>query len=92
MAYMIQYQPEDDSRYPPVKRKADRRHIAMWMIGVVTVLICFLFGGEILDFLIPGDPEITKAAVAGIVEDLRNGMPITDVIDSFCGEILNEAI
>ena len=40
------------------------------------------------DILLPGDEDITAAALEGMVSDLRSGEPLGDAVETFCKEIL----
>lgn len=41
------------------------------------------------DLLLPGDEDITAAALEGMVSDLRSGEPLGDAVETFCKEILS---
>jgi hypothetical protein len=43
---------------------------------------------RIRDLLLPGDEEITAAALEGMVSDLRAGEPVGEAVESFCREII----
>ena len=40
------------------------------------------------DLILPGDEDVTAAALEGIVSDLRSGEPLGEAVDTFCKEIL----
>jgi hypothetical protein len=40
------------------------------------------------DLLLPGDEQVTSAALEGMVSDLRSGEPIGEAVETFCREIL----
>ena len=40
------------------------------------------------DLMLPGDEEITAAALEGMVEDLRAGEPLGEAVEAFCKEII----
>lgn len=40
------------------------------------------------DLLLPGDEDITAAALEGIVSDLRAGEPLGEALETFCKEII----
>lgn len=40
------------------------------------------------DLILPGDEDVTAAALEGIVTDLRSGEPLGEAVDTFCKEIL----
>ena len=40
------------------------------------------------DLILPGDEEVTAAALEEMVSDLRDGQPIGEVVEAFCREII----
>ena len=58
------------------------------VICVLLVMVCFLGGTE---FLLPGDREISGAALENMVNAVRNGENISDAVASFCREIILNA-
>ena len=40
------------------------------------------------DLILPGDEDVTAAALEGIVSDLRSGEPLGEAVETFCKEIL----
>ena len=87
MSYKIQYTPETAYRYPQNKAKKFK-----W--GDIAVLFCILAAltwfrvNGIPEFLIPGDPDVTKAAASGFVAQIRSGEPLREAATVFCKEIL----
>lgn len=72
------------------KRKAT---IPMKWIAAGCILLALMLLGRAgcLDFLIPGDTEITKHAFSSMVEEVREGEDVKTAITAFCVEILNGA-
>lgn len=70
------------------QKKHHGKWIALWCILLSVVLLgkC-----SCLDFLIPGDKEITKHAFTTMIEDVQEGEDIKDAVTAFCVEILNGA-
>ena len=92
MPYTIQYSPEMTQKYPAIKGHKPFK----WGRGLCAILV---IGGAVWvhlkglpDFMIPGDPEITKSAAAMMLSNLRNGASIHDAVTVFCKEILNGAL
>ena len=91
MSYEIQYTPEDNKRYPLGKH---RQHGS---VGKMVVILGVVLSGIALrlygfpDFLIPGDPQVTKAAAANFMESMRRGEGIESSITVFCKEVLEGA-
>ena len=91
MAYKIQYSPETASLYPQTAVKKPVR-IKRWittLVAIVAALWIHFYG--VPDFLIPGDPEITKAAAAAMMGEIKNGAALGDAVTSFCKMILDGA-
>ena len=91
MSYKIQYSPETANLYPKVSSRKQFR-IKRWMTAVITVaamLWIYLYG--IPDFLIPGNPEITKSAVSTMVGEMKNGASLGDALTTFCKIVIDGA-
>ena len=87
MSYKIQYTPETAYRYPQNKEEKSK-----W--GKFSVLFCVLVAlawlrvNGIPEFLIPGDPVVTKAAASSLVAQIQSGEPLREAVTVFCKEIL----
>lgn len=91
MSYKIQYSPETSSLYPQSAARKPLR-IKHWMMAAITIaaaLWIHFYG--VPDFLIPGDPKITKAAASAMVGEIKNGAALGDAVTTFCKMILNGA-
>ena len=94
MSYKIQYKPnvkmEKGIRYFLKKH----RQSVIYAIGIVICLLIFVrldITEFIGDFLIPGDADITKAALSDLGSDLKDGVGIKDALTAFCLEIIENA-
>ena len=92
MPYKIQYSPEASRKYPQV-----REHITVkwgrWVfIAILAAGVMWVRLRGIPDFLIPGDPNITKPAISTMIRNLENGVGIRDAVAAFCKEILNGTV
>ncbi len=90
MSYRIEYNPEKKKRYP-----LTTGFMPKWLIFAVIIMVA-LFAVQRLDtnktirtWLLPGDPEITDAALSSMVEDIREGESVKDAITTFCLEIID---
>ena len=91
MAYKIQYNPEENIRYPkPKNRKPIRWKRWLFSAGILAAILWVRQKG-IPDFLIPGDPEITTAAAETMIANLQQGSSIHEAVTVFCREILHGA-
>ena len=91
MSYKIQYSPESNSHYPQCVSKKTF-HIKCWLtiaIAVAAVVWMRIYG--IPDFLIPGDPEVTKTAASVMVAEIKNGATVGNAVTAFCKTILDGA-
>lgn len=94
MAYRIQYNPEQNKKYPIMLASAVRKR---WLVGAAITAVLLLGlavqnEGEFLkSWLLPGDPEVTEAAFSAMVEDIRAGESLGDAVTAFCLEIMDHA-
>jgi hypothetical protein len=47
---------------------------------------------DIRKHLLPGDPEITEAALGQLIGDIQNGERFSEAITTFCREIIDSAL
>ena len=94
MGYRIQYGQTmtKEEIKEPVDTKRMKPLLAIILLICIVFFFIFLGGTETLrDCFIPGDPEITEAAVKMFIEDVREGESIGDAITAFCLEIIDNA-
>lgn len=90
MSYQIMYNPEDSHKYPTQFKKKHKKII----LPVLMVLLCVLALGrpgirnKVEQWLIPGDPQVTKAAFSLMLDELREGESLGDAVTTFCNEII----
>lgn len=65
--------------------------IAVMIICCVITFVLTYYKEAVIDFILPGDKVVTKAAFLTFAEDLRNGNSIKDTITAFCQEIVTNA-
>ena len=89
MSYRIEYSNSKiiRSKAKTIKRKNSRLYCGI-IISIFCLLLCYYFR----DYLIPGEPEVTKAAFFQMAEMIGEGEPWTNAIEVFCTEIVNHAI
>ena len=93
MGYKIQY---GHTMTKTFLRESERKNIRIpsikWIIiACVLLLAVYLSGAGYLDFLIPGNKEVTAAAFSAMVEDVQNGKHVNTAFTEFCLEILDNA-
>ena len=59
-------------------------------VGIVLAVSLMVPQGRLWlrDLLLPGNEDVTAAALESMVTDLRDGEPIGQAVESFCKEIL----
>lgn len=91
MAYQIHYSPESARKYPQVKMKRQIRWSGWFVVVAFLAAALWTQFHGIPDFLIPGDPQVTKTAATSFVANLSNGVKIDDALEVFCETILDGA-
>lgn len=81
MAYRIDY---------PGKQQKKRRFSAWLLLAAVPALLA-LPKQRIVQWLLPGDPEITARALSELVQTLRQGSSAGDAVAAFCRSIVRGA-
>lgn len=94
MAYNIQYSQQYQVKYP-VKKKA---YISHKFLLIMLLILCAGFlvyklkkHGILGELLVPGDADITMAAVEKLLDNLKLGTPVSEALTAFCTEILGHA-
>ncbi len=89
MAYEILYDQELSYKYPVTRSHKRKRKALLLLFAAFAVLLAIpSVRYTIAEYLFPGDLYATKEAVAVLVEDLRQGVPVEDALVVFCREIL----
>ena len=92
MGYQIVY--ESVGKIPQQKRQ---RRTSIFAIAIVIMLVLCAITIKTVELewvqevLLPGDPDITAAALDNMVADLRSGEGIVEAIKTFCMEIMENA-
>ena len=94
MAYNIRYVSFGEEKKQPKDTQLRNRIVAgllvvVLLIGAMTIKL----GGLrwVTEYLLPGDPAVTAAALEGMVLDLREGENLYDAVTAFCREIMEHA-
>lgn len=94
MAYRIKYASFGEE----IKQSKDlylRKSIAAGLLVLVLLIgaMTIKLGGLrwVTEYLLPGDPAVTAAALEGMVIDLREGENLYDAVAAFCREIMEHA-
>lgn len=93
MGYRVDYRP-----IKKIRGAEKRRSGYPAMAALLFLLFLFLVNGfwprgaEVTKrLLIPGDPEITTAALGNLATDLRAGTSLSGAVENFCITILQES-
>ncbi len=92
MSYNITYDPQQKKRYP-AKRKPSKgpyRAAVLLLLAALALLLANpRLSKPLRNFLLPGDPQVTKTAIDSMAEDLRTGESLGDAVTAFCREIIH---
>lgn len=91
MSYKIEYASELDRKYPSQKKAHHVKWGNIILISFVILGALWLRMNGVPDFLIPGDPNVTRAAAAVMVEQIQAGGSVGNAVTVFCKEILDGA-
>lgn len=91
MAYQVQYTPQDEYRYPPIKVKKQKGSFKGWRFLLTVVILLWLLLSGVPDFLIPGNPQVTRTAASEMLSLMKAGIPAHDAITAFCKQIIDGA-
>ena len=88
MAYKIDYISVGKRQY------LTNRKTPQWLLPTAVILslsaaflaITVQYGST--DWLLPGDPAVTKAALTELIENLKAGEQFGDAITAFCREVI----
>ena len=90
MAYKIRY---GVNRHDRKKRGVARRIWLPFLLAACLLVTVWLIEMKniSLDWLLPGDPEVTASALESLRENLAAGEPFGEAVTAFCREIINGA-
>lgn len=94
MGYRIEYGSGEAVTYLEPKSRGNR----LLLTGCFFLLFCAVASSvwpgqwqRAKDYLIPGDPAVTKAAFSGMTGQLRLGETLEDAVVAFCREVVDGA-
>ena len=93
MSYRIEYHPDTNHKFPTNTGKGRWN---VWRIIVILAVILILGitavkNEQVSAIIFPGDPELTRSALNGMLDDIRAGEPVKDAFSTFCLEIIENA-
>ena len=91
MSYYIAYDPQENDRYPQ-KLKRQRKIPVKWVLSATFLLIAgyIILNGNVLDYILPGDPEVTVAAFSQMVEQVKTGQTVREALVAFVEQIITQ--
>ena len=94
MGYQIRYGATMVKEYVKDRRKfrLSRVNARVIIVGLVVLLgVIFCLQENVQNFLLPGNSQVTRAAISGLVSDLKSGISLSDCVEAFCVEIVDGA-
>jgi len=94
MGYQIQYGQGMVKTYVPERKKFKTTRKQIWIICVCLMLLLAIIlcsRDNVQNFLLPGNGEVTRAAISKMVSALKAGAPFADSFEVFCREIVDGA-
>ena len=91
MSYSIAYDPQENARYPQ-KLKIQRKLPVQWILSATLLLVAgyIILRGNVLDYILPGDPEVTVTAFSQMVEQVKTGETIREALTSFVEQVVTQ--
>lgn len=92
MGYQISYGSVKTKR-PEVGRKLGRRWLLLILCAAALVfgIQVSVIGQTLWNWILPGNSEVTSAALDTMVESLKQGDSVGEVVTAFCREIIENA-
>lgn len=91
MSYYVEYNPESKRKYP-IKRSYKRK-FPKKVVGILIICVCIyaMIQCGFHRYLLPGDPDVTVAALSTLVQQMGEGEPVKDAILTFCEEVITQS-
>ena len=92
MSYCVEYNPELKNRYPTSKKPSVKLPVkALLCCGAAIIAVYMIASSGVLQYLIPGDPEVTTEAFSDLLNEIGEGEPVREAFIDFCKEIIFSA-
>ena len=92
MAYNIQYgRPSAKERRALLEHSSKVKVIKLSVVSAMILTFALLAKFGKLDFMIPGDNDVTKKAYHTMIDRVENGDDIKTAVTAFCEEVLTNA-
>lgn len=87
MHYQIRY---GSSIHVKKIRKKPGPAVILFGIAAILLVLNRLGVGEVLmQWILPGDPDVTRSALETMLQQIRQGMQVTQAFTTFCKEIID---
>lgn len=91
MSYRIVYNRRFNRKFPVRSLYAQKRKQKIYIAILVGAFLLSLTSSRVRAFLLPGDGEVTQAAISNMIADIRDGEKFSDAVTTFCLVILENA-
>ncbi len=94
MGYQICYGQKVTKKCFSEPKKFNKSKTTLIWICILCLTLAFSLSKNkdaIINFLLPGDKDVTQSAITAFAEDLRQGESIRDAAVDFCREIIENA-
>lgn len=94
MGYQIQYGTTVIKKYVPDHKRRNRFSLKVFSLFLGIVILCSMLLSKrdaVINMLLPGDSQVTKAAITNMVSKLKSGEPLAASVEAFCLEIIHGA-
>ena len=71
----------------PAGKRSNKKYFLVAAI-VAVLLAAWSFSDRLTEYLIPGDPEITRSAMTTMVAEIGSGESVGEAVTAFCKEII----
>lgn len=88
MSYTIRYNSELNKKYPN-KRKHKQLNLKYIIILIFVCISAYVSAQKgWLKYLLPGNPDVTSAALSQLIEGIGEGRPVQEAVYGFCEDII----
>lgn len=89
MSYTVEYNPELRNLYSMNNKKTRKLPVKAFVIALgIFISLYALNAVGILRYIIPGDPAVTAGAFSNMVEQVRSGQSVSEVLFTLVKEII----
>ena len=88
MSYIIQYNPDLNKKYPKqrIHKQLPTKQLVIFFVICVVAYMFAHYGWY--KFLLPGDVDVTAAALSALIDRIGEGASVKEAVYSFCEDII----